>query len=78
VDNLDIHFLDDQFVVYNPGTDRIHYLNGTAALILDLCDGSHSVPEIVMLVKETYSLTVAPEREVDEGLTNLQADGLVA
>ena len=30
------------YVAYDPGTDKLHQLNPTAALIVELCDGSRS------------------------------------
>jgi len=74
---LEVHLVDDQFVIYEAKTDRVHFLNASAALILEFCDGKHSVAEIVTLVGEAYSLADAPVEEVHAGLRSLLAEGLI-
>lgn len=37
---LDVHVLDDGFVVYDTERNRIHHLNVAAAVVLELCDGT--------------------------------------
>ena len=37
---LDIHVLDDGFVVYDTERNRLHHLNVAAAVVLELCDGT--------------------------------------
>ena len=44
--DLQIHPLEDGCVVYQPDPDRVHFLNLTAALVLELCDGRHGVRAI--------------------------------
>lgn len=38
--------VEEGYVAYDPALDRLHHLNPTAALIVELCDGSRSVDEI--------------------------------
>jgi len=77
IEGLEIHAVADRFVVYESGTDRIHYLNATAALVLEFCDGSHSLAEIAALVQEAYGLPSVPVSEVSDCLTSLQEAGIV-
>lgn len=76
-DDLQIDEVEDGFVVYQPDRARVHYLNPTAKLILELCDGTLTAPQIAGLISETYQLPDPPAREVDDALTTLQAEGLV-
>ena len=62
--------IDDEKVVYDPRTGEVHYLNATAALVFELCDGSGSVQEIAGDLAEAFGL---PEDEVVG-----QVEGLVA
>jgi hypothetical protein len=39
--NLEIHTVADGYIVYDKEADRVHYLNQTASLILELCNGEH-------------------------------------
>src|SRR6266542_3403255 len=57
--------------------DRVHYLNHTAVLILELCDGRNTPARIATLLKNAYGLSEAPEKEVTETLVKLTEEGLV-
>src|SRR5439155_6925151 len=41
VDDLEINFVGDGYVVYHPARDRMHSLNHTAAVVLELCTGAN-------------------------------------
>ena len=73
-----MHIAADQIVVYGAGTDRIHYMNPTAALVLEFCDGSHSAAEIAALVREAYGLASVPLSEVNGCLDTLREAGIVS
>jgi hypothetical protein len=76
-DGLEMHTVADQVAVYDTVADRLHYLNPTAALVLDLCDGSHSAPQIAALVQEAYGLDAAPLTEIANCVADLKQTGLV-
>ena len=76
-DGIEVHTVAQQVAVFDPRADLIHYLNPTAALILELTDGLHSSHEIAALVQEAYGLTEAPVIEVEDCLSGLQTAGLV-
>jgi hypothetical protein len=77
-DGLEIDKAEDGFVVYQPDRARVHYLNPTANLILELCDGSLTAPQIAELVGEAFDLAAPPTQEVLEALATLQAEGLTS
>jgi hypothetical protein len=77
VGNLDISPADDGCVIYDPEQDRIHFLNPTAVLILELCNGENSLEQIADLVKQAYGLPEAPAEDVREALKQLKAEGLL-
>jgi hypothetical protein len=76
-DGIEIHAVGDECAVYETAADRIHYLNPTAALILEFCDGNRSAAEIAALVQEAYGLPDAPLDEVNGCLNNLKETGIV-
>ena len=49
------------YVAYDPGTDKLHQLNPTAALIVELCDGSRSASDIGLLLRRS-SQRINPTR----------------
>jgi hypothetical protein len=65
------------YIVYDHGRERVHYLNHTAGVVMDLCTGDNSTSEIVGLVKQAFALPRKPTREVAAVLKQLSAEGLV-
>jgi hypothetical protein len=75
-DDLEVDEVEDGFVVYQPDRERVHYLNPTANLILELCDGTLTATQIADVIAQTFDLAVPPSQEVDEALAKLEAEGL--
>ena len=67
----------DGFVVYQQTRDRVHYLNQTAAIILELCDGSLSASDLAGFLARAFSLSAPPRAEVAACLTRLLDAGLL-
>jgi hypothetical protein len=59
--NLDISPVEDGYVVYDPGTDLVHYLNPTAAITLELCDGQRTAGQIARFLRDIFT---APGQDV--------------
>lgn len=78
VDGLDVHEVDDGFVVYQDTTDRVHYLNPTASVVFELCTGQHSEAEIAELVRVAWELPEPPTDEIRTCLEQLRSEGVVA
>lgn len=72
---LDVKRRQDGIVIRDG--DRVHYLNGTAALILELCTGRNSWDEIVELVRLAYGLKMRPGSPVTRVLRELLAEGVI-
>jgi hypothetical protein len=77
IDGLDLCEVVDGYVVYEAGNDRVHYLNSTAALVLELCTGDNSRDEIAALLRQAFNLPDSPEAEVTTVLGNFSREGLV-
>ena len=76
-EGLEISVLDDGLVVYQPSHDRVHYLNPTAGLVLELCNGESDVAALAGLVADAYGLGAPPLAEVAGCVQELQAQALV-
>jgi hypothetical protein len=74
---LDINETDDGLIVYQESTDRVHHLNQTAAVVFQLCDGSHELEEIAESVGKLFDLSEPPALEVEACLENLAREGLI-
>ncbi|MGA3361705.1 MAG: PqqD family protein [Solirubrobacteraceae bacterium] len=77
VADLDINEVDDGLVIFDPATERVHYLNGTAALVFTLCTGEHDAEAIADLVRRIFQLAEPPAPEVDVCLGQLRREGLI-
>ena len=77
VDGLDIHEVEDGLVVYHADTDRVHYLNPTAAVVLTLTDGQRTVDDLAELVRAAWELDAAPLDDVRACVAQLRDEGVL-
>lgn len=77
MNGLEINTVDDGFIVYQQDRGRVHYLNHTATLVLELCTGENSPARIAGLVQTAYGLAAPPETEVNELLGKLRDETLI-
>jgi putative component of toxin-antitoxin plasmid stabilization module len=54
--DLDVNEVPDGLIIYDGESDRVHYLNHTAALIFCLCTGENSEATIAEQVCESFTL----------------------
>jgi hypothetical protein len=76
--DLEVSEVVDGYVVYQPARDRVHYLNRTAVVVLELCTGEHTVDAITALVQDAFDLPEPPTAEISACLAQLQQEQLVA
>ena len=76
-DGLEVNELPDGYVIYQQEGDRVHYLNRTAVLVFELCDGTVAASQIPDLLKDAYGLPDAPTSEVEQCLTRFHGEGLL-
>jgi len=77
VEGLEINVMHDGVVIYQHDHKKIHYLNHTAGLVLELCDGRHKVEELAAIVAETYGLAQSPHDDVITCLQDLRIKELI-
>jgi hypothetical protein len=76
-DGLEINEVADGYVVYHAALDRVHYLNHTAVIVLELCTGENDADAIAGFVQRAYELSEPPAAEVGACLERLVKVGLV-
>ena len=76
-DDIDIVEMADGFAVYRAARERVHFVNRTAAIVLELCDGTKTHTEIAGVVGRLYDLPQPPEAEVADCLARFREEGLV-
>ena len=77
IEGLEVNQLADGYIVYEANRDRVHYLNHTAVLVLEMCNGNVKADEIPRLLKQAYDLAEPPTAEVAECLDKLRDEGLI-
>jgi coenzyme PQQ synthesis protein D (PqqD) len=77
VDGLEISMVADGSVVYDPRRDRVHYLNQTAALVLELCTGENDAAAMARALELAYELGEPPAAETRACLEQLAGEGLI-
>lgn len=75
--DFEIREFEDAFMIHQPERDRVHYLNHTAVLILELCTGENTPARIAEILKVTYGLDAPPEKEVNQIVRNMVDEGLI-
>jgi hypothetical protein len=75
--NLEVHEVPDGYIVYQTDQDRVHYLNKTAAIIFEFCDGKHGPEDIVACVAAAFELGSSAHDEIRAGFDSLVKQGLV-
>ncbi len=76
-EGLEINPVADGYIVYQPEVDRVHYLNHSAAVVLELCNGANALSEIPAIMQSAYELAEPPEQMVTECLEKFTAEGLI-
>ena len=74
---LEINTVADGYIVYHTEYNRVHFLNPTATLILELCDGRHTEADFPKLVQSAFGLPAPPIEEVANCLKTLRTEGLI-
>jgi len=77
IEGLEITESDDGFAVFDPSNEKVHFLNSTGILILELCNGKNSIMEITELISKSFGLSEMPEAEVKTYIENLYREGLL-
>lgn len=75
--DLDVHEVPDGYVVYHGGKDSVSYLNKTAAIVFEFCDGKFSADEIVSRVVKLFDLPEGSHGEIEACIESLAKEGLI-
>jgi hypothetical protein len=76
-DGIEINQVADGYVIYDPARERIHHLNHTAALVLELCNGRVAAGDLPGLVQAAFGMAEAPVQEIADCLEKLRQEELV-
>jgi hypothetical protein len=74
---IDINPVADGYVVYDRAGDMVHYLNHTASMVLELCNGEDTVAEIAELLADVFADESNVEDAVASCVYQLRGIGLL-
>jgi len=73
---LEIRNVDDQVLVHDAAHDKVHVLNRTAAIVLNMCDGTRSSTDIAHALSEAtgtdISLVIEDVKTIVSDFASLQ------
>jgi len=76
-DGLEITDTEAGFAVFDPKNGKVHFLNNTGVIILEICDGNHSIDEVVGMIESSYSVTDVTKEEIRNYIENLYHENLL-
>lgn len=69
--------LDDEIILFSVKHEKAIYLNPSAQLIWQLCDGKYSVDDIIEGLEQQYPEESSIEQHVLEAFDKMQGDGVI-
>jgi hypothetical protein len=70
-DDVTVCDIEGEAVVYDPNGGGFHYLNHSAALVLDLCDGTATMREMAGAIADVYEM---PADDIEKTVREVVAD----
>jgi hypothetical protein len=74
---LDVHEVPDGYIIYQGARDNVCYLNKTAAIVFEFCDGNIDTDEIVARVSKIFALDNSRHAEIRDCISSLVKEGLI-
>jgi Coenzyme PQQ synthesis protein D (PqqD) len=77
-EELTVCGIDGEAVVHDPDGSELHYLNHSAALVFDLCDGAATMKDMSAAIADVYEMPVDEvEKQVRATVRQLQNRNLL-
>jgi len=77
VPEIEVREVTHGYVAYDPSRDRLHFLNDTAAMLLEMCDGKLTASQLSEMMASAYRLAEPPTAEVEHCIGKLMEEGLL-
>jgi hypothetical protein len=76
-EGLEVHEVPDGYIVYHRTRDNVSYLNKTAAVIFEMCDGKLAADDVVSRVAKIFDLSASSHDEIKACMGSLIKEGLL-
>jgi hypothetical protein len=77
IEGLECNEVPDGYVIYDEAREKVHFLNLTAAAVLELCDGESDLDTIAAVLQDAFDLPASPTADVAACFVSLLSQGLV-
>jgi PqqD family protein of HPr-rel-A system len=77
IDGFECNEVPDGYVIYDHTLGQVHFLNLTAVVVLELCDGQTSVETITKIFQDSFALPASPRADIEACLASLVSRGLI-
>ena len=77
IDGLEPTPAEDGFLIYLNDSDKVHYLNPVATIVLLLCTGEHTINDIAQKLQNQFNLPELPLIDVETILNQFIDEELV-
>lgn len=74
-EGMDLNEVPDGYVIYDNDNNMVHYLNSTAAIVYQMCDGGQSVAAIAEFIKSAFELD--EDIDVQKSMQDMLEAGLI-
>jgi len=74
---IEVHEVPDGYIVYQGARDNVCYLNKTAAIVFEFCDGKLEADDIVARVAKIFDLGGSAHAEIRACIDSLVKEGLI-
>jgi hypothetical protein len=75
--DLEVHEVPDGYIVYQGARDNVCYLNKTAAIVFEFCDGKREADDIIARVSKVFDLGLSAHAEIRACIDSLVKEGLI-
>ncbi|MCD6326465.1 PqqD family protein [bacterium] len=71
--------MGSEILLYSPDSDKVTVLNETAAAIWELCDGTHSLAQILVEIEGMFDAPPGRdvESDVNDAIEKFKLDGIL-
>ena len=76
-EDIEVQEVADGLMVYQAEPECVHYLNNTAAIVFELCDGKNTMPEISAQLAAVFGLNGVPAGAAEKCVADLWSKGVV-
>ncbi len=77
IDKFEANEVPDGYIIYDEKLGEFPFLNLSAAVVFELCDGQNDIQTITTMFQAAFDLPDSPQAEIETCLASLVSQGLI-